>query len=375
MEKILKICSPQLGMDPDSVLGGEVHDDKVLSWLSSYGHQIYVYLPKNRPYRKDRPNLKITFAPITHIPALLFNIIALPYIFRIYRQVNFDILRVHSPYFTGIGALIFKLFHRKVPVVATYHLQEEGLPFHLINKLVVSKFDSVIAVSNFVKNWLITTYGINPKKISVIHNGIAKEFVPKSKNPKLIKKYNLAGKITILFMGLLIKRKNPIFLLQVFEKLKKKYPNLALLICGDGPFKSGMISYIETNKISDVIFAGNVSGQNKIDHYNLADIFVLPSKQEGFGLAIVEAMACAKPPVISKAWSASEIIKNGVDGFLARRDDVDDWLKKIEILIRNPNLRVSIGKTASLKVKEKFSWAHSAKEHERLFGNLLKNVS
>src|SRR4030042_5675118 len=138
MKKTLKICCPQLGLNPNSDLGGEVHDHFVLHSLAKRGHKIFVYLPKDRPYEKH-PNLIITRAPIKHIPALLFNFLVIPYLFKTYKKEKFDILRVHNPYFVGLGALFFKFFHPNVPIVTTHHLVEVSFLFDTINKITVPK--------------------------------------------------------------------------------------------------------------------------------------------------------------------------------------------------------------------------------------------
>jgi len=87
----LKICSPQLGFNPNSDLGGEVHDHFVLHSLAKRGHTIFVYLPKDRPYGKHH-NIIVQRAPFKHIPAFLFNFLIIPYLFSTYKKEKFDIL-------------------------------------------------------------------------------------------------------------------------------------------------------------------------------------------------------------------------------------------------------------------------------------------
>ena len=123
--KKLKICSPQLGLNPNSDLGGEVHDHFVLQSLAKNGHKIFIYLPKDRPYQRHH-NIIVARAPIKHIPAILFNFLVIPYLFRTYKKEKFDILRVHNPYFVGLGALIFKIFHPQVPIATIHHLAENN---------------------------------------------------------------------------------------------------------------------------------------------------------------------------------------------------------------------------------------------------------
>lgn len=367
----MKICSPQLGLNPNSDLGGEVHDHFVIKHLAQRGHILFVYLPKGRPYHKHK-NIIIERAAFKHIPALFFNILIIPYLFKTYKKEKFDVLRVHNPYFVGLGALFFKAFHPDVPIVTTHHLVENGMVFNLINRLTLSRYDAIITVSNYIKNWLIERYRVPRNKIIVIYNGVDKQLSPEPKDISLLKKYNLQGKIVLMYMGFLIERKNPLFLLKVYRNLKKKHKGVALLICGEGPLRNEMENFVEQNNLKDVVFAGRVFGQDKQKHFNLCDIFIMPSKNEGFGLVIGEAMACAKPVVITSAWSASEAITNGEEGFLAEAENEQDWYHKIEKLIQDKKRRQQMGQNGIKKTQAVFSWHKVVPQHERLFFRLTK---
>ena len=368
MRKSLKICSPQLGLDPKSDLGGEVHDHFAVKHLAERGHKIFVYLPKGRTYKKHK-NIVIKRAPIKHIPAPLFNLMVIPYLFKTYKKEKFDILRVHNPYFVGPGALIFKFFHPKVPIITTHHLKETGFLFNLINSTTLRFYDGQVAVSNYIKNWLINRYNLPEDSVKVIYNGVDSSIKPQKKDPNLVKEYNLNNKTVLLFAGLLIERKNPMFTLKIFKKLKKNHLELALLITGKGPLRSKIKKYIVQNNLKDAHLTGKIT--NKNGHFNLADIFILPSKNEGFGLVIGEAMACKNPVVITNAWSANEAITDGKEGYLAKENNLKDWEKKIEALISNKRLREKMGKAAVQKVKTKFSWKKVIVEYENLFQQLL----
>jgi len=366
----LKICSPQLGFNPNSDLGGEVHDHFVLHSLAKRGHTIFVYLPKDRPYGKHH-NIIVQRAPFKHIPAFLFNFLIIPYLFSTYKKEKFDILRVHNPYFVGLGALIFKFFHPQVPITTTHHLVENNMLFDLINKMTAAKYDAIITVSLYVKNWLVKRYGLVKNKIHVIYNGTDMFLKPQPKDASLLKKYRLEGKVILMFMGLLIERKNPLFLLKLFQNLKIKYQNVGLLICGEGPLKKTMLSFVKEKKLTDVIFVGKVFGDAKLKHFNLCDIFVIPSKDEGFGIVIGEAMSCTKPVVATDAWSAREAIVPGINGFLAKENDLNDWIGKVGQLITSEKLRKSLGINALRKAEREFNWQKLVSRREEIFQKLV----
>ena len=115
----MRICSPQLGISPKSILGGEVFDREILLGLAKKGIQVEIILPKGLPHDKKIKNWQITYLPIQHIPAIFFNVIITPYLFVIYKRRPFDLIRLHSPMYIGFGAILFKFFHPKVKIAAT----------------------------------------------------------------------------------------------------------------------------------------------------------------------------------------------------------------------------------------------------------------
>ena len=121
----LTVCSPQLGLAPNSILGGEVFDREILMGLAKKGVKIEIILPKNKPHDKNIKNWTISYLPIAHFPAILANLLYIPAIFSIYRKSKFQILRVHQPQFFSTTAIIFKLFYPNVKIVATYHQFKE----------------------------------------------------------------------------------------------------------------------------------------------------------------------------------------------------------------------------------------------------------
>ena len=105
----MRICSPQLGLAPNSVLGGEVFDRQILLGLAKKGVKVEIILPRDKPHDKNIKNWNIIFMPIKHFPAIFGNLLYLPYLFKTYKKNKFQILRIHQPQFLGLGCLIFKI--------------------------------------------------------------------------------------------------------------------------------------------------------------------------------------------------------------------------------------------------------------------------
>lgn len=370
----MRICSPQLGLAPNSILGGEVFDREILLGLSKRGFEIEIILPKNKPYDKNIKNWHITHLPAKHFPAILANFLYLPYLLRIYQDRPFSILRLHQPQFLALPCILLKLIHKNVKLVATYHQFRES-QFLLFSKLINNLWDHIICDSQNVKNQITKNYSVPSFKITVVHNGVPNYLKPQKKNRKLIKKLKLENKIALLFMGLFIERKNPLFLLKVLWKLKATNPNICAVFWGDGPLKTKIREIARKYDIKDdVRIIRPRFGREKNKIHSLADIFVHPSQDEGFSLAPLEAMACAKPVVITDGYSAAEAVEDGVSGFLCRATDTNEWAKKIQDLIDNPKLRERMGQASRMLVKREFQWKFAIAKHIEVFRR-LKDVN
>lgn len=368
----MKICSPQLGLSPFSSLGGEVYDRNDLLNLALLGEDVYVYLPKNRLHDEHK-NLHIDFCPITHIaPPFLYNFFWVPWAIHLYKKTNFKILNIHSPEYLGIGALIVKKIFPKVKLVIHFHLSHTGFVFKNIDKFVLSRADGIIADSDFLRREIIEKYHIDESKIFTNHCGTDLEIKKVKKDEDLIRKYRLAGKKVIIFMGRLIGRKNPMFLIDILKKLKERDNKVALIVVGAGPEKEKMLTKIQEYHLEqDVIFPGFLIKPEKIRHYSLSDIFVFPSNNEGFVLVVLEALSASLPLVVPRDKAFPEAVKDGENGFLAKPNDLNDWVLKIEQILNNEKLRVTFGKKSREFAEKEFSWGAMSGRNIKIYEKIL----
>ncbi len=170
----------------------------------------------------------------------------------------------------------------------------------------------------------------------------------------------------LLFMGLFIKRKNPLLLIKVIKKLKDK--KTLLILIGKGPLKEKIINEAKKSdllhqiKILDPVF-----GKEKLRLLSKADVFVHPAKDEGFPLAPLEAMAVAKPIIATHGWSAAEMVTDGVNGFIVSSEK--EWISAIKKLKDKRN-RDRMGKHSYQKIKKEFQWDIAVKKHIEIFNKL-----
>lgn len=355
---VMIICSPQLGISPESTLGGEVHDREMLKALANLGVRIEIILPLWKKH-EIITNWNIHHLPIPFVyPSIIFNLLIIPYLFWIYHKTHFDVLRVHSPCYVGLGALFFKFFFPEVKLVAVYHHLEDTGFKKFLDRLTINKFDTVMTVSETTKKEIITKYKVSIVSIAVVPNGIDPKYILLGKDKYLTQKYHLSQKSVLLYFGQLIPRKNIKFLLDVLKTLPEDY---VLLICGEGNQRQKYEQQAREIGLSKkVIFTGKISEADKVKFYNLADLFLYPSSKEGFGLSVLEAMACGKVVLANDIPPFKEIITSGKNGYLLPLVK-SLWKEKIHTLCNNKaNLR-QIENSARNRTLD-FTWQKSAEK-------------
>jgi glycosyltransferase involved in cell wall biosynthesis len=185
------------------------------------------------------------------------------------------------------------------------------------------------------------------RKISVIPNGI---------NIDEYKQENITLKNQVIFVGRLIFYKNIGVIIDAINKVKKNIPDVKLVIIGDGPQKSELISKVNSQNLqSNVIFMGNVSDQEKIKQIHESKILLNPSLIEGFGIVVLEGFACGKPVLVSDSKPLSDLITESKDGFVLPSNDSDKWADKITELLSNPKLAEQMGQEGKQKVISQYS--------------------
>lgn len=368
---MISICSPQLGLSPESNSGGEVHDREVISRLCQKGVKVFTLLPRRRPYPPHK-NLHVTHTPVKPIvPPHIYNLFVLPYLIKTYQQQKFDLLRVHNPYFIGPASAIFKKIFPQVPLVATYHHLENGIN-HLIDKAVVKQFDHIITVSQNTKKEIVTRLGYPKNKITIAYNGIDSRFQPGPKPEDLIQKLKLENKTVLLFLGGLKKRKNPLFLLDVLNQINLS--DVCLVFAGTGPMINDLkLKTKKFNLTQQVYFTGFIPEKDKVKYYQLADILLLPSIKEGFGMTLAESGACSKPVVAADNSSMPEIVVNNKTGFLAETNNTDEWVVKLLQLIKSEPLRQKMGLTAQKHIRKQFSWKKNINIHLKIYNQIINS--
>lgn len=225
----------------------------------------------------------------------------------------------------------------------------------------------ILAISNFTKQDIIENYGISPDKVIVTHLGYDKNIFKSVKDEKIINqvlnKYHVKRPY-IIYIGTIQPRKNLIRLMEAYAKSNIE-ANLVIVGKTKGSGRQGWMyqDILDTPKkltVEDrVTFTGFVPTEDLPALLSASDVFVLPSLWEGFGIPILEAMACETPVVVSNVSALPEIA--GKAATLVDPYSVDSIKKALESLLKDDKLRqkkIQLGKTAV----QKFSWQRCTKE-------------
>ncbi len=367
----MRICSPQLGISPDSHLGGEVYDRHILMGLAKAGMKVEILLPEGMRCDPQQDWI-IHRTPRHRFNYYEYNWIFLSALYRLYQTNRFDLLRVHSP---TIGLACW-WFHQTthVPVIAHYHHLEENRIADWINRLVICNYNVITTDSQFSSNQLVHRYRLSKENIRIVYPGVDPIYVPSPGIADLKNRLGISGAKVLFYLGSLKERKNLPFLLHVFKEVHQAEPNSRLILGGSGPLaeelkalaaKLGITSYIQ--------FTGPIQEEEKAVYYSLADVFVMPSLVEGFGLAAAEAMACSTATVVSNTSSLPEVVQDGITGFLADPSCVEEFKAKILILFKDDALRTTMGRAGREKVLDKFSWDRAAMQTKEIYEQVLQS--
>ena len=288
---------------------------------------------------------------------------------EIARNETFDVIHAHDwmTFRAGINA-------KKVsgkPLVVHVHATEfdrtggNGVNQHVydIEHEGLHHADKVITVSHYTKKMVERHYGVNPEKIEVVHNAVDWDFhnaeAPKiSDNDKIV-----------LFLGRITLQKGPDYFVEMAKKVSELVPNAKFVVAGSGDMEARMIMRAAELGIGDkMLFAGFLKGADIERAYKMADVYVMPSVSEPFGITPLEAIKHGTPAIISKQSGVSEILKNTI-----KIDfwDIDRMADVVAGVLKYPPLRETMSEEG-LKELKNINWGNSARKCLEVYNGVIK---
>ncbi len=215
----------------------------------------------------------------------------------------------------------------------------------------------IVTVSESSKRDIINYLSLSPEKIVVTYNAVDEIFKKSNEDnvDEIKERFGINGKF-ILYVGNLKPHKNVRMLIEAYQLLRGKV-NHKLVIVGKKEllFQKGLIG----NMLEGVIFVGDVSDALMPRFYSGADVYVSPSLYEGFGLPLIEAMACRTPVVALSTPSSDEILDNA--GYVVNENQPEELANAIDTVLLDRNLRNCLVEKGIERIKQ-FSWEESAKK-------------
>ncbi len=289
---------------------------------------------------------------------------------------NFDIIHAHD-WMTYPAAIQAKKFSNK-PLVLHIHATEfdrtADHPNQLVYDIEYNGFhnaDMILAVSERTRQKVINNYNVPPEKVRVVHNAVDFNLDDNhssdcsGQNNLNISKFDKV----VLFLGRITIQKGPEHFLWAAKKVLDLEPNVKFVVAGSGDMERRMIEESNNLNISDkVIFTGFLKGKDIDRAYSLADLYVMPSISEPFGITPLESMRNNTPVLISKQSGVSEVLNNclKVDFW-----DIDQMANKIVSILRYKDLHEML-KEDGFKEVHTFNWDIPAKKCISAYNKLLK---
>ncbi len=279
------------------------------------------------------------------------------------KKERFDVIHAHDwlSFLAGIEA-------KKVsgkPLILHMHATEfdrtggQGVNQEVygIERMAMEQADGIIAVSNFTKEKIIAHYDIPAWKIEVVHNGI--DECDYQNIPERLLELKKSGLKIVLFAGRITIQKGPEYFLRAAKRVLDHKKNVIFLVAGSGDMERQMMMEVAHLGISDkVIFVGFLRGDDLNAVYKAADLFVMPSVSEPFGLTPLEAIIAGAPVLISKQSGVSEVLNHAlkVDFW-----DTEDMANKILGVISHHSLWETLWSNSREEVK-KVTWDAASKK-------------
>jgi glycosyltransferase involved in cell wall biosynthesis len=288
---------------------------------------------------------------------------------------QFDVIHAHD-WMTYPAGIVVAAISGK-PLIVHVHSTEFDRSGEHVNQMIydierkgMERADKVIAVSHFTRNIIINRYGISADKVEVVYNGVQRNGGDNGKWALTESGIKKDEKI-VLFLGRITMQKGPEYFLQAAKKVLDVMDNVKFVMAGSGDLMHRTIEMAAGLGIGQkVLFTGFLRGEEVQKIYEMADLYVMPSVSEPFGIAPLEALNNDVPVIISKQSGVSEVLSHAlkVDFW-----DVNEIANKVVAVLKYPPLGVTLRNYGNSEIR-KLRWKDSAQRCVRIYEEALVAV-
>lgn len=364
----MKICTSIKGLLPNErETGAAVVDREFVRGALALGHEVCVVLPEGREgFVADIPGAAflISGKSASGLWGRLCRLrIACRQLLRVYRNQPDTVFRVNS-FFSSLLEILPLLWvaRGQLRLFVQFHHRDDSRLRNAIARWIFSRAQLLICPSEAARMELLDLLGSNVPKVYCVYHGVDEKFFFCRQISRQYLPNRQALPLNLLFVGHLEKRKNPRALLALAKKLHEEGTEFELRIVGNGPEFCGLKKQCDGQPWAQTVsLLGEISDEAKLGEYAKADVFVFPSKQEGFGLVLCEAMA-AGLPVLAYNTSAMPEIVSPETGYLVDVDDVSSMAKVIKSLSQDRPRLERISANAVKRAQINFDWSQKMSE-------------
>jgi N-acetyl-alpha-D-glucosaminyl L-malate synthase BshA len=350
--------------------------------LAARGHDVHfiTYAP---PIRINLNNPHIHFHQAAVVQYPLFD--HSPYtlslatkMLEVFEQESLDLLHVHYAIPHSVSALLARSMAapRRLPFITTLHGTDITLVGNNHNFLPITRYsieqsDGVTSISQYLLRRTIEEFGIK-RPIEVIPNFVNCDLYTRTQDAALRAEWAPDGEPILMHLSNFRPVKRILDVVEIFALVRQKM-QAKLVMIGDGPDRAAAEELARTRGVqNDVLFLGQ---QNDVKRkLSQADLFLLPSEIESFGLAALEAMACEVPVIATNVGGLPEVVESGADGFLVPVGDVAQAGKHAIDLLSRADRGREIGRLARIHAKKNYCANDVIPMYERYYEQVIGTV-
>ncbi|MEZ4799848.1 MAG: N-acetyl-alpha-D-glucosaminyl L-malate synthase BshA [Flavobacteriales bacterium] len=351
--------------------------------LADKGHEIH-FITYSQPVRLGalKKNIRYHEVNVSDYPLFLYppyELVLASKMVDVVKYEKLDLLHVHYAIPHASAAITAKQVLAEeginLPVITTLHgtditLLGKDSSFEPVISFAINKSDAVTAVSQSLRLDTYKLFGIN-REIEVIPNFINTEKMHFPNRDEVHKEYAPNGEKILVHISNFRPVKRVLDVIDTFNLVKAKHPS-KLIMVGDGPERTkAEFRCRELGLCDDVLFLGNV--KNPAEALAVADLFLLPSEAESFGLAALEAMACGVPVISTNTGGLPEVNRHGVTGMMSHVGDVEDMAKNALYIIEDES-RLNKFRVKAKERAAEFSIEKILPQYEALYNSVLETV-
>lgn len=349
--------------------------------LAARGHTVH-FISSSLPSRLTELNERVRFHEVEMMSYPLFE--HQPYTLALATKMadvaeneNLDLLHVHYAIPHSISAILARESlkpHRRLPVITTLHGTDITLvgadrSYLPITRYGIAQSDGVTAVSNYLKEATHETFGLD--SVEVIPNFVCATDYARKNVPELRARLAPNDEPLLVHVSNFRAVKRPVDCIEILARVRSVHDvDARLVMVGDGSERSAAEHRARCLKVAEhSVFVGKQA--HIIDYLSASDVLLLPSEQESFGLAALEAMACEVPVIASRVGGIPEVVTDGETGCLSAVGDVEKMAADAAQILSNKELCRAMGKRARESAISRYSTDLVIPQYENFYERVL----